>query len=209
MTSIAAHQGVGDRRLWIRRVLIAIGLIAVAGALVWGGMSLIHAPSAPRRQVAKIMLLPDTPPPPPPTPDKPPPKEQPTHQDVNVPKPLAPPEAAQLKMEGAAGEGPSPFAAGEVKQDYIGGDIGNGSRYSAYVARLEQRIQSHLSRHKLKVANIKLYIWLSPSGAIQRITVQGGDGRSETQVREALGDMDQQDEAPLPDMPMPVGLTIN
>ena len=36
------------------------------------------------------------------------------------------PNPQQLKMEGQAGEGPSAFAAGDVKQDYIGGDIGNG-----------------------------------------------------------------------------------
>ena len=76
---------------------------------------------------------------------KPPPKEEQPKQQVEAPKQQTPPEPRQLKMEGQAGEGPSAFAAGEVKQDYIGGDIGDGSRYAGYVSRLEQMIQDELS----------------------------------------------------------------
>src|SRR5580698_94303 len=144
------------RRRWVQRLVIGAVLLCLAGAAVVGGMSLVHGPSAPKRQVARIMLLPDTPPPPPPPEDKkpPPPKEVATPQQVNMPVPKVetPPEPAQLKMEGEAGTAPSMFASGDVKQEYIGGDIGNGSRYAAYVARLEQRVQAQLSRHKLHVS---------------------------------------------------------
>jgi periplasmic protein TonB len=215
MNALAANrraQPVPPKR-WIQRLVIGVALLSIAGVAVLGGMSLVHGPSAPKRQMAHIMILPDTPPPPPPPEEKkpPPPKEEAAPQPVNAPVPKVdtPPEPAPLKMEGAAGEGNSMFQAGEVKQDYIGGDIGNGSRYAAYVARLEQRVQVELSRHKLHVTNVKLFLWLSPDGAVQRYTVKGGDEDSSRTVREALSDFTHVDEAPLTDMPMPVGLSIN
>ena len=199
----------------MQRIVMGLILLSLAVGAVVGGISLVHSPAAPKRQMAHIMILPDTPPPPPPPEEKkpPPPKEVQTAQTVSVPVPKveAPPAPQQLKMEGEAGEGNSPFAAGEVKQDYIGGDIGNGdgSRYAAYVSRMEQQVQAELTRHKLRVANLKLFVWLKPDGTVQRIAVKGGDGDAERSVREALSDLTRLDEAPAPDMPMPVGLSIN
>jgi protein TonB len=211
--AVKSYAAPARRSRGVQRLVIGAILLCLTGAIVLGGMSLVHGPSAPKRQVARIMLLPDTPPPPPPPEDKkpPPPKEVATPQQVNMPVPKVetPPEPAQLKMEGEAGTAPSMFASGDVKQEYIGGDIGNGSRYAAYVARLEQRVQAQLSRHKLHVSNVKLFLWLAPDGAIQRYTVQGGDGDATRSVREALADLTRVDEAPQPDMPMPVGLSVN
>ena len=213
MSAVAMKSGasVPTPRRWVQRLVICAVLLCLTGAVVIGGMSLVHGPSEPKRQVARIMILPDTPPPPPPEDKKPPPpKEVQTTQAINqpVPKVETPPEPAPLKMEGEAGEWPSMFTAGEVKQDYIGGDIGNGSRYAGYVARLEQRVQAELSRHKLHVSNVKLFVWLSPDGGVQRFSVQG-DGDATRSVREAMADLTRVEEAPLPDMPMPVGLSIN
>ncbi len=198
-------------RAWSRRVGIGGGMLLFVGAVVWGGMNLVHTPAAPKRQVARIMVLPDTPPPPPPPEDKrpPPPKQEQLKQQVEAPKPEMPPEPQQLKMEGQAGEGPSAFASGEVKQDYIGGDIGNGSRYGAYVGRVEQRIQLELTRHKVRASSIKVFLWLAPDGSIQRYTVEGGDADTERSVRSARADLSRFDEAPVADMPMPIGLRIN
>jgi periplasmic protein TonB len=215
MIAMAAKGGVqaAAPRRWLQRLVIGVILLSIAAVAVLGSMSLVHGPSEPKRQMAHIMILPDAPPPPPPPQDKkpPPPKEEQALQPVNAPVPKVdtPPEPAPLKMEGAAGEGNSMFAAGEVKQDYIGGDIGNGSRYAAYVARLEQRVQAELTRRKLHVANVKLFLWLSPDGAVQRYTVKGGDEDASRSVREALAELTRVDEAPLADMPMPVGLSIN
>jgi protein TonB len=198
---------------WGQRIAIGGGLLCLAFAVVWFFLNLSHGPTAPKHQVAHIMVLPDTPPPPPPPPDEkkpPPPKEEKTmQQQVVAPKQEAPPEPAQLKMEGTAGEGPSAFAAGDVKNDYIGGDVGNGSRYSAYVARFEQRVQIELTKHKVRAANVRLFVWLAPDGAIQRYTVQGADGDTERNLRAALSDLNSAEEAPLADMPMPIGLSIN
>jgi periplasmic protein TonB len=198
-------------RLWLRRIVVGVGMLTFVGAVVWGGMNLIHTPPGPKRQIARIMVLPDTPPPPPPPPEEkpPPPKQEQPRQQVETPKPQTPPEPEQLKMEGQAGEGPSPFAAGEVKQDYIGGDIGNGARYAAYVGRVEQRIQLELTRHKVHANSVKLFLWLAPDGSIQRYTIAGSDADTEKSVRLALADLSRFDEAPLADMPMPIGLRIN
>jgi protein TonB len=211
MDTAINYRGTQSRgRTWSKRVAIGLGMVAIVGAVVWGGMSMGHGPAGPRRQIARIMVLPDTPPPPPPPEEKrPPPKEEQPQQQIETPKQETPPEPAQLKMEGQAGEGPSPFAAGVVRQDYIGGDIGTGARYAAYVARLEQRIQAELTRHRIRASNLKLFIWLAQDGSIQRYTVQGGDGDGEKSVRQALADLTRFDEAPLADMPMPVGLRIN
>jgi periplasmic protein TonB len=195
---------------WLKRCVIGIGMLSFVGAVVWGGINLSHGPSAPKRQLARIMILPDTPPPPPPPEEKrPPPKEEQPRQQIETPKQETPPAPEQLKMEGQAGEGPSAFAAGEVKQEYIGGDIGNGSRYAAYVARLEDQIQTELTKHKLRLASVKLFMWLSPDGSIQRFSVAGGDDEASRSVRTALADMHRVDEAPVADMPMPVGLQIS
>lgn len=201
----------GGRR-WTQTLLIGALLLVLIGGAVWGAMKLSHGPSTPQRQVAKIMILPDAPPPPPPPPDdkKPPPKEEANHQQqINTPKQEAPPAPAQLKMEGQAGEGPSAFASGDVKQDYIGGDVGNGSRYSAYVARLEQRVQDELTRHKVHEKGFKLFVWLAPDGTVQRYKVAGADAETEHAVHEALDEFSHAGEAPLADMPMPIGLDIN
>jgi periplasmic protein TonB len=196
---------------WTQRAVIAVCLLSFVGALVWGGMILVRTPQAPKRQVARIMVLPDTPPPPPPPQEekKPPPKEEQLKQQVETPKPETPPEPEQLKMEGQAGEGPSPFAAGDVKQEYIGGDIGNGARFAAYVGRVEQRVQLELTRRNVRASNVKLFLWLAPDGSITRYSVQGGDEDTERSVRLALSDLHRFDEAPLADMPMPIGLRIN
>jgi protein TonB len=204
-------MGFSNGKRWTQRMLIGATLALLAGAVVWGSMNLAHNAGPPKRQVARIMVLPDTPPPPPPPEEKkpPPPKEERMSQQVTVPKPEPTPAPQQLKMEGQAGEGPSAFAAGEVKQDYIGGDIGNGSRYAAYVGRVEQRVQLELTRRKVHPSSVKVFLWLAPDGSIQRYTVEGGDPDTERSVRAALADISRLDEAPLADMPMPIGLRVN
>src|SRR5579862_6586387 len=109
-------------QLWSRRFALALGMFGFVGLVAWAGLNLSRGPSGPARQVARIALLPDTPPPPPPPPPEKPkiePKNE-LRQQLEKHKVETPPEPEQLKMAGPAGEGPSPFAAGEVKNDYIG-----------------------------------------------------------------------------------------
>lgn len=123
--SIAAKSW--GERLWVV-VAVVVGL-SVTSALAYWLFTTLSKPSPPTRQVTRIAIIPDTPPPPPPPPKEEkrpePPKDQ-KEVKVEQPKPVeAPPQQAeQLKMEGAAGDGPSPFAAGSVTNEYKGGDVG-------------------------------------------------------------------------------------
>ena len=196
---------------WGRRIGLGVAMLGVVGVVVWAGIGLSRGPGSPQRQVARIVLLPDTPPPPPPPPppeQKPQPQDQPK-QPVDAPKVQAPPQPEPLKMEGAVGTGPSPFGAGQVTHEYIGGDTGDGSRYSAYIARLGGRIQTELARRRLHVSNLKLFVWLSADGSIQRYSLQGANDDLEHDVSAAISDINRGAEAPLAGMPMPVGLQIN
>ncbi|MCU7374573.1 hypothetical protein PEC18_27955 [Paucibacter sp. O1-1] len=68
-----AEDHLNERPARARWVLAAwlLGLLLLGAAIYWLADSLKGGPEKPRRQVAKISILPDTPPPPPP-----PPKEE-------------------------------------------------------------------------------------------------------------------------------------
>jgi len=207
LVDTSRHRSRGQ--IWLRRLALALGMFSFVGLVAWAGLNMSKR-AQPQRQVAKIMLLPDTPPPPPPPPpDKPKVEKTEMKQQVDRPKQQTPPEPQQLKMEGQAGEGPSPFAAGEVKNDYVGGDIGNGARFAAYVNRIEQLIQEQLAKRNLRIANAKVYLWLSSDGALQRYEINGASGDSERQLRTAMATIGRVPEAPPQDMPMPMGLEIS
>jgi periplasmic protein TonB len=196
---------------WLRRIGVVLAIIAFVGLFVWAGLNLSHGPKGPAHQVAKIALLPDTPPPPPPPPPEKP-KIEPRNeikQQVDKPKVETPPEPQQLKMEGQAGEGPSPFAAGEVKNDYIGGNIGNGERFAGYVGRVAQLIQEELTRRKAKIGTARVLLWLTSDGSVQRFEISGGGPDTERQIRTAMADFRRVPEGPPQDMPMPMGLEIS
>ncbi len=211
-----------------RAVWIAVGVVAIVavGLLGWWLQSQFSKPTAAKRQVAKISLLPDTPPPPPP-----PPKEEPKPQprdDAKAPPPdLAPkvapaPAAANepLKMEGPAGDGPSVFGAGTVRNDYAGGNpvlgAGGASRAGAPVAdRAQERLYANTSRQLLRDAiekhlradatelTAEFTVALTPDGAIQRLDlVPGGDAAADKALQAALDDTRRSLRLPTP----PAGL---
>lgn len=199
------------RQIWSQRVAIGLGMLLFVGLVAWAGLSLSSGSKGPARQVAKIALLPDTPPPPPPPPPEKPkiePKNE-IKQQPDKPKMETPPEPQQLKMEGQAGEGPSPFTAGEVKNDYIGGDIGNGERFAGYVGHVAQLIQDELTRRKARIGNARVLLWLSSDGSVQRFEVSGGSADTEKQLRTAMAEFRRVPEMPPQDMPMPMGLEIS
>jgi periplasmic protein TonB len=168
---------------------IVVGVIAIA-LTVWGLRSLASGSAAPKRQVARIAVLPDTPPPPPP-----PPKERkeepPKPQKLSAPTPEAvkpPPQAAApapLKMEGAAGNGPSAFAAGPVTQDYrggaptiggtaasgAGGDVSRRAQERLYANSVRQMLRDELER-QLQPESGELTaafaLWIEGNGRIRR-----------------------------------------
>lgn len=207
---------------WKRWLLPA----ALAAGLLLGGWLVLRMMDGrgegPRRQTVKIAVLPDTPPPPPPPkeekkpePDKPELKPQPQEQ----PKPQeAPPEPQQLKMDGPAGDGPSAFAAGSVTSEYKGGEVGTGvgggnrMQFAFFASQLQRHIQNHLAREqsiKLGDYRVPVQVWLSASGAIERIELMASSGSAETDeaLRKAFSQMPPVRDMPA-QLPQPIRLRI-
>jgi periplasmic protein TonB len=208
---------------WGRRLLrlAAAGAAAllVAGLAWWLGKPAdSHGPL--KRQVSKISILPDTPPPPPPPPpkeDKPVPKEQPAAavreealKQAEAPKPANEP----IRMEGAAGDGASAFAAGTVRNEYAGGAPTTGSptaavgtasdraleRFFANSARqlLRDEIEKHLNED-VQQAQAEFTLWIERSGAIQRYQLKPtGDESLDAELRAALDQTQRSLRLPLP-----------
>lgn len=201
----------------------------LALALLAGGWfavkSLKGGSSEPKRQTVKIAVLPDTPPPPPPPPppDKkiePEVKEQKPQPQEDQPKPLdKAPEPEQLKMEGAAGDGPSAFGQGSVSKDYQKGDPGAGGggganklQFAFFTGRLTKHIQAELARNKeLKGRDYKINVkvWLSPSGEFQRVELlsSSGDEAQDAALKHALSQIPAVDQPPA-NLPQPLTLRI-
>jgi protein TonB len=205
-----------------RRAGLALLLAALIGAVVLLVQGLGGEAVRPARQVTRITILPDTPPPPPP-----PPKEQPRPEPVKAearevkvapPKPQEAPKAEpepQIKMEGEAGDGPSPFAAGPVTQEYTGGDIGagNGLQFAFYTNLLQRRIQGALQQvAELKGSDFRVVVrlWLDASGRLTRSELAESTGSEalDGALKTAMAQMPALGERPPPGMPQPVRIRV-
>lgn len=202
-------------RRWPLRVALLALVLALAGGLWWLVKDL-GGPPAPKRQVARIALLPDQPPPPPPPQEKPPPREEPKEvvrqeqvKEADAPKPANEP----LKMEGAAGDGPSAFAAGPVRNEYSGGPPQIGPAASAaavrdraqerlYVNSARQMLRDAIERHfrsEVDEASAEFSLWLQPDGSIRRVALQpSGDARLDGELQAALDETARQLRLPPP-----------
>ncbi len=197
-----AAQTPGDVAQSPKRFIVpAILLLALVAGGWWAVKSLKGGSSEPKRQTVKIAVLPDTPPPPPPPPEKkiePEVKEQkPQPQQEDQPKPLdKAPEPEQLKMEGAAGDGPSAFGSGSVSKDYIAGDPGTGIggggklQFALFNGQLQRHVQTSLARNpKAKIADyrVNVQVWVSPTGELRvELLSSTGDEKSDEVLRQAL-----------------------
>jgi outer membrane biosynthesis protein TonB len=179
--------------------------VALSAGLVWGLSKLGSDPPTAKRQVARIALLPDTPPPPPPPPPErapEPPKEQPrTVEEAPKPDDAPKPGDEPLKMEGAAGDGPSAFAAGTVRQEYSGGPTAGGTAATAARAtdRAQERLYASSARALLRdaierhleseatQATATFSLWVDGDGSIRRVDlVPTGNATLDAQLRAAL-----------------------
>ncbi len=199
----------GNRSGGVKRFIVPAVLVLALVGLGWLiAKQMGQGGSGPKKQTVKIAVLPDTPPPPPPPkPEKPP---EPKPQD-NAPQPQdqpkqaeAPPEPQQLKMEGAAGDGPSAFSAGSVSSDYKGGAIGSGggasapsagdrAKFNFYAKSAQQLLRSELDRTLARDVirlGARLQIWIDASGRIDRYEINGlSDVAAQNQVRAAMQDI--------------------
>lgn len=221
-------------RAWLVRGALALAALLLLAALGWWVKEMVGAPSAPKRQNAKIAILPDTPPPPPPPPKeekKPePPKEQPKQAmreepvKQDVPKPAEP---APLKMEGQAGDGPSAFGAGSVSNDYKGGApvIGSGSggggnpadraQERLYANSVRQLLHDEIEKHLPPGAGeltATFSVWVEPDGSIRRFDLTPtGDASRDKDLRAAFDQTAQSLHLPGPNglpQPMRFKLTV-
>jgi periplasmic protein TonB len=210
-------------KIWLKRGVIILAALLVLGGIGYGISQLMKGGAPHKKQVTTIKLLPDTPPPPPPPPKEPPkeqPKQdQPKEMKVEQPKPVETPPAENLKMEGAAGDGPSPFAAGQVSNDYKGGDVNtigggpNKHQFAWYTGLIKEQIEDALAKDPT-LANgaykLIVKVWVGPGGKIQRHELVGSSGKSDIDalVNKALDSMPVLTEAPPGDMPQPVKLKV-
>lgn len=225
-----AEQALDDTedRGTLNRIALGLGGLALL-ALAWWGFSQIKFDTpAPKRQTVKISL-PDAPPPPPPPKveeKKPEPKPEDKPQPQMEPKPVeAPPQPAEsLKMEGAAGNGPSAFSAGSVNQDYSGGKVisggstggGNGldrAKYQFYVNSAKQALKDALERQLQtdeKRITVTFSLWIGADGRISRFELAPtGNPQADTDVHAAFDKAAQDLKLPAPaDTPQPLRLRM-
>lgn len=172
-------------------------LVVLAASLVACG----DEPQRPRKQ-QMVKLLPDAPPPPPPPPkpeDRPPPKPEDKPQPQDVPKPVEAPAAAALKSDEVAGDGPgNGLVAGAVTQDYAGQKpgagttIGGGAPAENPAARLAAQTYANAATRALheflardrdvkqRDYQVRVDLWLTPAGALQRAELVGSSGDADT-----------------------------
>ncbi|MCH8180481.1 MAG: TonB C-terminal domain-containing protein [Proteobacteria bacterium] len=190
-TDRGAPEG-GVKRFFVPALLV---LALVAGGFLVRSM-MGKGGDGPKRQNVKIAVLPDTPPPPPPPPKeekKPEPKPEENKPQPQEQKPVeAPPEPQQLKMEGAAGDGPSAFSAGTVSKEYEKGAIGSGGggtvgdrlAASSYGNAAKRELQAHLNREDgLRRAGdykVPMALWLRADGTVERFELLSTSGNHDT-----------------------------
>ncbi len=187
----------------LRLMLIGIGVILAVAALIAVARSLATDSPQRVRQVARISVLPDTPPPPPPPPQR---KEEPKPEQRQTVQPLrdapqAPKADAPIKMEGAAGDGPSAFAAGDVSQEYKGGTptIGGAASAPGIADRAQERLYANSVRQMLRdeierqlgaeagELTSSFLIWIAADGRIDRFELDPGvTPEKDTSMRLAL-----------------------
>ncbi len=218
-------QELAGKKAWMMRAALVVGLVLVLVGIGMGLKSLLASKPGNKKPVTTIKILPDTPPPPPPPPKEPPkeqPKEQPKEIKMEQPKPQEAPQppAEALKMEGAAGDGPSPFSAGTVNNDYKGGDVGTKiggkkgmAAYAGFTGQIKARIEEALAaRKELEHAQYRLvlHVWFTRDGLVERVELQGSSGTAATDdlIRKTLAEMGPVGESMPEDMPQPVKLRI-
>jgi protein TonB len=220
-------------RVWAMRIvaaLVALALLLAAGVAV---KSLFDGKGGAPKKPPKVSLLPNTPPPPPPPPKEEkrpePPKEQ---KEVKVEQPQEqknePPPDQTLKMEGAAGDGPSSFGSGKVASEDLGkigqpgvvGGTGTGPArtamvdpFNVYATSIKGELQRLLARRadlKKRRYGIEVNLWVGEDGRVARYELLGttSDDDTDAAIRNALASLPPFADAPPPKMPQPVRLRI-
>jgi protein TonB len=210
-----------------KKIALVGGGLVILALIAWGVIQLIGDKSKPVKTAPKITLMAPPPPPPPPPPKvekKPdPPKEQ---KEVKMapsePKPAPPQQAPELKMEGAAGDGPSAFASGHVTSEDVsklgqgktaGEKSGMFNPFDNYANLIKGDLQRYLRKNnELRQSHykIEILVWVAANGDVKRSELLGSTGDKETDaaINQALKSFPRFDQAPPPNMPQPVRMRI-
>jgi len=222
MDAVAEETPVSATRLWTTRIVIALLVLAVLAGAAYGIKKLFSGGATHKKQITTVKLLPDTPPPPPPPPPKEPPKETPKEQPKEIkapePKPAEAPPAENLKMEGAAGDGPSPFQAGAVNNEYKGGDVTTGPKiggkknmaaFAWFTNKVDAQIKKALDAenglNKIKY-QVDVRVFLNAQGDIDHAELidTSGDAEVDALIRKVLSRIPPLKESAPEDMPRKV-----
>lgn len=213
--------------MWIKRIAIALLVLAVLAGIGYGLKKLFAGGATHKKQITTVKLLPDTPPPPPPPPPKEPPKETPKEQPKEAPKepepkPVEAPPAESLKMEGAAGDGPSPFQSGAVNNEYKGGDVTTGPKiggkknmaaFAWFTSKVDAQVKKTLAAesglNKTKY-QVEVRVFLNAQGDIDHAELIDSTGDKDTDVliRKALAGVRPIGESAPEDMPRKVVIRV-
>jgi len=203
-----------------RLALMAVVVVLILGVIGYLAMGMIGSHGSASRKPPKISLLPATPPPPPPPPKeekKPePPKEQKEVKIEQAEKKNEPPADPSLKMEGAAGDGPSMFAAGRVTSEdlsKLGAGGGLTNPFNVYASSIKAELQRHLGRRpelKRRQYRVELRVWVAEDGRLRNFELLGSTSDSDTDeaIRNALASLTAFSEPPPPKMPQPIRLRV-
>ncbi|WP_047516944.1 TonB C-terminal domain-containing protein [Methylophilus sp. Q8] len=223
MDAVAEETPVPNVRLWTTRIVIALLVLAVLAGAAYGIKKLFSGGATHKKQITTVKLLPDTPPPPPPPPPKEPPKETPKEQPKEAPKepepkPVEAPPAENLKMEGAAGDGPSPFQSGAVNNEYKGGDVTTGPKiggkknmaaFAWFTNKVDAQIKKALDAenglNKIKY-QVDVRVFLNAQGDIDHAELidTSGDAEVDALIRKVLSRIPPLKESAPEDMPRKV-----
>jgi protein TonB len=123
-----------------------------------------------------------------------------------------------LKMEGAAGDGPSPFAAGKVTSEDLsklggGGKEGVFNPFNNYAGLMKSELQRQLARQselRRRSYRVEVRVWVDDSGKLRKSELMGSSGDADTDdlIRQTLSSLPAFSEAPPPNMPQPIRLRI-
>lgn len=213
--------------------LLALAFLALLLAAGFGIRSLMQGDTGQPRKPPKVSLLPSTPPPPPPPPKEEkrpePPKEVRENKVVEAPeqKDESPPDQS-LKMEGAAGDGPSVFGSGKVNNEDLSkiggpgsgkGGTGVGERrplvdpFAVYAGSMKTELQRLLARRdelRRRRYGVEVHIWVGDDGRVARFELVGSteDDETDAAIRKAITGFGAFAEPPPARMPQPVRLRI-
>lgn len=203
---------------WRGRI-IAVVLLLAAAWLVW--MLAGHEVGV-RRSAPRIATITPLPPPPPPPKEKPPEPKKVEEIKQEVPKPepakpvqapKAPDLAKQITINGPAQAGNDAFNIGAGEGGGMVGSGGGsglgGSSYEAYLSYALQEAVQRDDRTRRLVFEVRVNLWLSPSGGVTRVELikPSGVAKTDDALIEVLRGV-RIDTPPPPNLSMPVRVAM-